>query len=90
MFVARARIEGADEREWTYVRRDGSRFPVHLSVHRFARRAGAITGMSGWPATSPSAGAPVNEELLRAKEAAESASRAKSELANRATKFAPR
>jgi len=31
-FIAKAREGIADEREWTYLRKDGTRFPVHLSV----------------------------------------------------------
>src|SRR5207342_3418348 len=37
----------ADEREWTYVRKDGSRFPVRLSVTPVRGRDGAITGFMG-------------------------------------------
>ena len=32
VFVAKARMNLQEEREWTYVRKDGSRFPVRLSV----------------------------------------------------------
>lgn len=32
VLVARARGGGADEQEWTYIRKDGSRFPVMVSV----------------------------------------------------------
>ncbi len=32
VFAAKARHGQSEEREWTYVRKDGSRFPVHLSV----------------------------------------------------------
>ncbi|HEY1169801.1 MAG TPA: response regulator [Verrucomicrobiae bacterium] len=32
VFVAKARMGQTEEREWTYVRKDGSRFPVLLSV----------------------------------------------------------
>src|SRR3712207_6376886 len=31
-FVAKARLGIPDESDWTYVRKDGSRFPVRLSV----------------------------------------------------------
>ena len=43
-FVARVRLGGVDEREWTYVRKDGSRFPVLLSVTALRRGQGEITG----------------------------------------------
>ncbi|ANJ66799.1 hypothetical protein A9404_04895 [Halothiobacillus diazotrophicus] len=32
VFVAKPKIQAVEEREWTYVRKDGSRFPVQLSV----------------------------------------------------------
>ena len=31
-FIAKARLGIADERKWTYIRKDGSRFPVLLSI----------------------------------------------------------
>ncbi|MEQ2008927.1 MAG: PAS domain S-box protein [Limisphaerales bacterium] len=46
-FVARARLGLADEQEWTYVRKDGSRFPVQLSVTAMRDAAGVITGFLG-------------------------------------------
>ncbi|HEY8995282.1 MAG TPA: PAS domain S-box protein [Lacunisphaera sp.] len=45
--VARARLGEADEREWTYVRKDGVRLPVLLSVTALRNEAGAITGFLG-------------------------------------------
>jgi diguanylate cyclase (GGDEF)-like protein/PAS domain S-box-containing protein len=47
VFVAKARIHGSDEREWTYIRKDGSRFPVHLSISALHNEAGDITGFIG-------------------------------------------
>ncbi|AOS43868.1 Sensory/regulatory protein RpfC [Lacunisphaera limnophila] len=46
-FVARAREGSADEREWTYVRKDGSRFPVRLSVTALRDHDGKISGFLG-------------------------------------------
>ncbi|HEX7481430.1 MAG TPA: ATP-binding protein [Polyangiales bacterium] len=46
-FVAKARSAGADEREWTYVRKDGSRFPVHLSITPRRDRRGEVIGYMG-------------------------------------------
>ena len=43
-FVAQARLGKVDEREWTYVRKDGSRLPVYLSVSALRDKRGAITG----------------------------------------------
>lgn len=47
VFVARARRGETDEREWTYVRRDGSRFPVRLSVSALHAPDGHIEGFLG-------------------------------------------
>jgi PAS domain S-box-containing protein len=47
VFVARARRGEVDEREWTYVRKDGSRLPVVLSVTALHDEAGAIVGFMG-------------------------------------------
>lgn len=46
-FVARARRGETDEREWTYIRRDGSRFPVRLSVSALHAPDGRIEGFLG-------------------------------------------
>ncbi|MGL5924835.1 PAS domain S-box protein [Chroococcidiopsis sp.] len=47
VFVAKARRGEPDEREWSYIRKDGSRFPVLLSVTRLVDAAGNITGFLG-------------------------------------------
>ncbi|MDV2996649.1 MAG: Sensor histidine kinase RcsC [Chroococcidiopsis sp. SAG 2025] len=47
VFVAKARRGEPDEREWTYIRKDGSRFPVLLSVTRLVDAAGNLTGFLG-------------------------------------------
>jgi PAS domain S-box-containing protein len=44
VLVAPARLKKADEREWTYVRKDGSRLPVLLSVTALRGVNGDITG----------------------------------------------
>ena len=46
-FVALARRGETDEREWTYVRKDGSRFPVRLSVSALHAPDGRIEGFLG-------------------------------------------
>jgi PAS domain S-box-containing protein len=46
-FVAKARDGVADENVWTYVRRDGSRFPVLLSVTALRDQTGTLTGFLG-------------------------------------------
>ncbi|HTR01328.1 MAG TPA: PAS domain S-box protein [Candidatus Acidoferrum sp.] len=48
VFVAKARLTGvADENEWTLIRKDGSRFPVVLSVTCLRDTAGVIIGYLG-------------------------------------------
>lgn len=44
VFVAKARLGETDEREWTYIRKDGSRFPVLLSVTALRDLDGKIIG----------------------------------------------
>lgn len=46
-FVLKARLSGSDDHEWTYVRRDGSRFPVHLTTSVLRDSVGTITGYIG-------------------------------------------
>ncbi len=45
--VALARLHKTDEREWTYVRKDGSRLPVLLSVTTLHGSGGEIVGFLG-------------------------------------------
>ncbi len=47
VFVARARLNQADEREWTYVRKDGTRLPVILNATALRDATGTITGYLG-------------------------------------------
>lgn len=46
-FVARARVVGFDENEWTYVRKDGTRLTVLLSVTALRGTDGVIDGYLG-------------------------------------------
>jgi diguanylate cyclase (GGDEF)-like protein/PAS domain S-box-containing protein len=46
-FVVRARMFGSDDHEWSYIRRDGSRFQVHLTTSVLRDSLGAITGYIG-------------------------------------------
>ena len=46
-FVAKARRGEPDEWEWTYICKDGSRFPVRLSVTALRDERGEITGFLG-------------------------------------------
>jgi PAS domain S-box-containing protein len=47
VFVRKARGGTVEEREWTYVRKDGGRFPVLLSVTALRDARGAINGFLG-------------------------------------------
>jgi len=78
-FTAKARQGRSDEREWTYVRKDGGRFPVMLSVSGLFDENGQITGYVGIAADiTESKRSAV--ELVRAKNAAEAANKAKSDF----------
>lgn len=46
-FVAKAKLGLPDQREWTYIRKDGSRLPVLLSVTALFDEGGVITGYLG-------------------------------------------
>jgi PAS domain S-box-containing protein len=47
VFVAKTRLGIPDENEWTYIRKDGSRFPVLLSVTLMRDRASQPCGFMG-------------------------------------------
>lgn len=47
VFVAKAKINLHEEREWTYIRKDGSRFPVLLSVTALRDNDGGLHGFLG-------------------------------------------
>ena len=82
VFVEPARRGDHDEREWTYVRKDGTHIRVMLSVTSKRDQNGNINGFLGI-ATDITARHLAEAELLKAKEAAEAANRAKSDfLAN--------
>jgi PAS domain S-box-containing protein len=71
------RVHGSEQREWTYVRKDGSHCRVSLSVTTMRAIDGQITGYLGI-ALDISRLKDAEALLLQAKEAAEQASRAKS------------
>lgn len=71
-----------DTRDWTYVRKNGSTLPVTIDVTAVCDAGGCVTGFLA-VATDVTKQRQVHEALQAAKEAAESASRAKSDfLAN--------
>jgi PAS domain S-box-containing protein len=47
IFVEKAKNGGHEEREWTYVRKDGSHLPVNLVVTALRDQAGTISGFLG-------------------------------------------
>ncbi len=47
VFVHKSRTERINEREWTYIRKDGSRFPITLSITALKNEEGEITGFLG-------------------------------------------
>ena len=47
VFVANARLGQIEEREWTYITRNGDRFPVLLSITALRNATGTITGFLG-------------------------------------------
>ena len=77
VFVARAREGGWEEREWTYVRKDGARLIVNLVVTAVRDEAGGINGFLG-VAMDVTKRKETEQALIRAKIEAESANRAKS------------
>ncbi|HWP41954.1 MAG TPA: response regulator, partial [Blastocatellia bacterium] len=81
-FIAKARQGEPDEREWTYIRKDGSRFPVLLSVTPLLDADGNATGYMGI-ASDITARKRMEMELAKAHHAALESARLKSEfLAN--------
>jgi diguanylate cyclase (GGDEF)-like protein/PAS domain S-box-containing protein len=44
LLTAKAALGEVDEREWTYIRRDGSTLPVHLAVTPVRDGSGAVSG----------------------------------------------
>jgi PAS domain S-box-containing protein len=80
--VIKAKMGLADVNEWTYIRQDGSRFPVLLTVSCLLQENGEILGFLGIAADLTEQKR-VEEQYLLAVEAAEAAALTKSEfLAN--------
>jgi PAS domain S-box-containing protein len=44
VFTAKAKLGQVYEREWTYIRKDGSKFPVMLTITAIRTESGEITG----------------------------------------------
>ena len=77
VFVTPALQHGHEVREWTYIRKDGSRLTVLLSITAIRDKEGVLTGFLG-VAKDISALKQTQQELQSAKEQAEAANRAKS------------
>ncbi|MBI4382584.1 MAG: PAS domain S-box protein [Nitrospinae bacterium] len=77
VFVLKASLGEPETREWTYMRKDGSRFPVLLSVSSLRDAAGKDIGYLG-VGSDISQRKEIESEIKKAKESAESANQAKS------------
>jgi PAS domain S-box-containing protein len=62
--IAKAKLGRPDEHEWTYVRKDGSRFPILLSVTALRGAGGEVVGFLGI-GTNLTMRKRAEEELLR-------------------------
>ena len=47
VFVTKARGGGSETREWSYIRKDGTRVPVRLSVSEIVDKSGVLVGFLG-------------------------------------------
>ena len=47
VFVAKVKAQISEDHEWTYIRKDGSRLPVNLSVSQLQDEVGSVTGYLG-------------------------------------------
>ena len=77
VFVDFARRGNPEEREWTYVRKDGGRLTVTLVVTALRDSEGQLTGFLG-VSKDVTTRKQAEEDLVKAKDAAEAATRAKS------------
>lgn len=74
-FVIKPRLGyGTDINEWTYIRKDGGRVPVELSVSVLKDQSGEITGYLGI-AKDITDSKLAEQEIIKAKEAAEQANK---------------
>jgi PAS domain S-box-containing protein len=78
-FVAMALVHGAETRVWTCRRKDGSTFPISLTITAIRGEGGAAEGFVGI-GIDVSRQREVEESLLLAKNLAEQASRSKSQF----------
>ncbi len=82
VLVHKPEIDGAEAREWTYIRKDGSRFPVTVVVTAMHDNVGQINGYL-FIALDMTAQREIETSLIQAKEQSDAANAAKSHfLAN--------
>jgi len=79
VFVIKAQFNVHNAYEWTYVRKDGSEFPVLLTVSALRHTDGTIYGYMGL-ATDITILKEAEQQMIQAKQAAEDSARAKSEF----------
>ncbi|QYF92704.1 CHASE domain-containing protein [Massilia sp. PAMC28688] len=79
VLTARVRLGQAEVREWTYVGKNGEQFPVSLAVTLIHDASGKVSGFLG-VAYDISSQRSMQDMLIRAKEGAEAASRAKTDF----------
>jgi PAS domain S-box-containing protein len=78
-FVAKTRLGRPDHHEWTYIRKDGGRVPVRLSVTALVGPGGQIDGFLGI-ASDITETKRTEAELIEARDAAERAMRARADF----------
>ncbi len=78
-FIIKSMLGLPNEHEWTYIRKNGERFPVILSVTAIRDSGGTITGYMG-TAADISKRKRLQDELRKAIAVVEAANRAKSEF----------
>ncbi len=66
VFVHQSRTELFEEREWTYIRQDGTRFPVSLSITAMRHEGGQLIGFLG--VASDISAKKISTEKIRAAE----------------------
>src|SRR3546814_8842204 len=77
VLIAKARRGHVDEQEWTYIRKDGTRIPVFLSITALRSKQDEIIGYLGI-AFDITQQKQTEAQLVQARIGAESATRAKS------------
>lgn len=79
VFVAKSNRNLPNVHEWTFVRKDGTAFPVYLTITALQQVDGSVYGYLGI-ATDFSARKEAEKQIVAAKEAAEVSDKAKSEF----------